>query len=69
MEKPVEVLEQTESSAEVRMTETETRLLSLAMRYWRGRMNPESPLVDDLSERLQKITAEFDAEMEAAEGR
>ena len=65
----MEVIEQSEFSAEVRMTETETRLLSLAMRYWRGRMNPESPLVDDLSDRLQRITAGFDAEMEAAEHR
>lgn len=65
----MEVIEQSAVAAKVRMTETETRLLSLAVRYWQGRMNPDSALVDDLSERLQKITAQFDAGMEAAERR
>jgi hypothetical protein len=59
--KTVEVIEQSAVSADVRMTETETRLLALAMSYWQGAMNAESPVVDDLSERLQSISADFDA--------
>ena len=57
----VEVIEQSAVSADVRMTETETRLLALAMSYWQDAMNAESPVVDDLSERLQRISADFDA--------
>ena len=57
----MDLLEQSEFSAAVRVSETEAKVLSLAMQYWLEAMDPGSPLVDDLSERLQQITADFDA--------
>ncbi len=62
----MEVLEQSEVSAAVRVSETEAKLLSLAMRYWQDAMEADSPLVDDLSERLQKISSDFDVILSAS---
>ena len=57
----MEVLDQSEISASVVITDTEARLLSLAVDYWKGAMDSGSPLVADLSERLREISADFDA--------
>ena len=62
----MEVLEQSEVSAAVRVSETEAKVLSLAMRYWQDAMEADSPLVDDLSERLQKISSDFDVILSAS---
>jgi hypothetical protein len=62
----MEVLEQSEVAADVRVSETEARVLFLAMRYWEEAMDTGSPLVEDLSTRLEKISAEFDAVLEKA---
>jgi hypothetical protein len=57
----MDVLEQSGVSAAVRMSETEAKLLSLAMRYWQDAMAADSPLVEDLAERLLQISNDFDA--------
>ena len=62
----MEVLEQSEVSAAVRVSETEAKVLSLALRYWQDAMEADSPLVDDLSERLQKISNDFDVILSAS---
>ena len=59
----MEVIEQSEVSADVRVSETEAKILSLAIRYWKDAMDTGSPLVADLSERLAKINADFDEVM------
>lgn len=56
----MEVIEQSEVSASVRVSETEAKILSLAIRYWKDAMDTGSPLVSDLSERLAMINADFD---------
>jgi hypothetical protein len=45
----MEVLKQSEISASVLISETEAKLLSLAMEYWQGAMDTGSPVVADLS--------------------
>ena len=64
----MEVIEQSEITAAVRMSETEAKILFLAMRYWQDAMDTGSPLVDDLSERLGKITADFDTILTGSQG-
>jgi hypothetical protein len=56
----MEVLKQSEISASVLISETEAKLLSLAVDYWKGAMETGSPVVADLSDRLQEITTAFD---------
>lgn len=56
----MEVLEQSGVSAAVRLSETEAKLLSLAMCYWQDAMEADSPLVEGLSERLLQISNDFD---------
>ncbi len=62
----MEVLKQSEISASVLISETEAKLLSLAVNYWKGAMETGSPVVADLSDRLQEITDNFDKVMEDA---
>jgi hypothetical protein len=62
----MEVLRQSEISAAVQISETEAKLLSLAVDYWQGAMESGSPLVADLSERLREITADFDAALDSS---
>lgn len=62
----MEILEQSEISAAVRMSETEAKVLTLAMRYWQNAMATNNPLVEDLSEQLEEITQDFDAVLTAA---
>ncbi len=62
----MEVLEQSEVSAAVRVSETEAKVLALAMRYWQDAMETDSPLVDNLSERLKKINDDFDVILNAS---
>ncbi len=60
----MEVLKQSEISASVLISETEAKLLSLAVDYWKGAMETGSPVVADLSDRLQEITMAFDAALD-----
>jgi hypothetical protein len=60
----MEVLEQSEIAAAVRLSETEARVLSMAMQYWQDAMETGSPLVADLTERLRAISADFDEVMD-----
>jgi hypothetical protein len=60
----MEVLKQSEISASVLISETEAKLLSLAVDYWKGAMETGSPVVADLSDRLQEITDSFDAALD-----
>ena len=62
----MEVLRQSEISAAVQISETEAKLLSLAVDYWKGAMESGSPLVADLSERLREISADFDAALDSS---
>jgi hypothetical protein len=62
----MEVLKQSEISASVLISETEAKLLSLAVDYWKGAMESGSPLVSDLSERLREITSDFDAALDTS---
>jgi hypothetical protein len=62
----MEVLKQSEISASVLISETEAKLLSLAVDYWKGAMESGSPLVADLSERLREITSDFDAALDSS---
>jgi hypothetical protein len=62
----MEVLKQSEISAAVQISETEAKLLSLAVDYWQGAMESGSPLVADLSERLREISADFDAALDCS---
>ena len=59
----MEVLEQSEISAAVQISEVEAQLLSLAMEYWEQTMGTGSPLVAGLSDRLREITRDFDTLM------
>ena len=63
----VEVIKQSEMAASIQISETEAKLLSMAVDYWKGAMSYDSPLAVDLSDRLRDITADFDAVMERAE--
>ena len=60
----MEVLKQSEISASVLISETEAKLLSLAVEYWQDAMDTGSPVVEDLSRRLREISADFDATLE-----
>ena len=62
----MEVIKQSEVAAAVEISEVEAKLLSLAMEYWEQSMDTGSPIVADLSDRLRKITQDFDAVLEAA---
>jgi hypothetical protein len=62
----MEVLKQSEISASVLISETEAKLLSLAVEYWQDAMDTGSPLVADLSERLRKISSDFDSVLDAS---
>ena len=62
----MEVLKQSEISASVLISETEAKLLSLAVEYWQDAMDTGSPLVADLSERLREITSDFDVVLDDA---
>lgn len=62
----MEVLKQSEISASVLISETEAKLLSLAVEYWQGAMDTGSPVVEDLSLRLREITADFDATLDSS---
>ncbi len=57
----MEVLKQSEISASILISETEAKLLSLAVEYWQGAMDTGSPVVADLSDRLREISEDFDA--------
>ncbi len=59
----MELLDRSEVAASVRISETEARLLSMAVEYYRSAMGAESPLVAGLSERLREIADEFDGVM------
>jgi hypothetical protein len=65
----MEVLKQSEISAAVKISETEAKLLSLAMEYWKNAMDTGSPLVADLSTRLREISQDFENVIEDAERR
>jgi hypothetical protein len=60
----MEILKQSEIAAAVLISETEAKLLSLAVEYWQDAMDTGSPLVADLSERLREITSDFDATLD-----
>ena len=62
----MEVLKQSEISAAVLISETEAKLLSLAVEYWQDAMDTGSPLVADLSDRLREIAAEFDQTLDTS---
>jgi hypothetical protein len=62
----MEVLKQSGISASVLISETEAKLLSLAVEYWQGAMETGSPVVADLSKRLREISADFDAALDAS---
>jgi hypothetical protein len=62
----MEVLKQSEISAAVLISETEAKLLSLAVEYWQGAMDTGTPLVADLSDRLREITSDFDAALDTS---
>lgn len=63
----MEILDQSELEASVRISETEARLLSMAVDYYKTSMGSGSPLVAGLSERLKEISEEFDGIMAQAE--
>ncbi len=56
----MEVLDQSELAASVKISETEARLLSMAVDYYKSSMGSGSPLVAGLAERLKEISEEFD---------
>jgi hypothetical protein len=62
----MEILKQSEIAAAVLISETEAKLLSLAVEYWQDAMDTGSPLVADLSERLREITSDFDATLDSS---
>jgi hypothetical protein len=55
----MEVLDQSGVAASVKISETEARLLSMAVDYYKSSMGSDSPLVAGLSERLKEISDEF----------
>lgn len=59
----MEILEQSEVAASVVLSETEAKVLAMAVGYWKDAMHTDSPMVSGLTERLEAITAEFDAVM------
>lgn len=63
----MEIIKQSELSAAVKISETEAKLLSLAVEYWKDAMDTGSPLVADLSERLREISHDFDVIIEGAD--
>jgi len=65
-EEKMEVLKQSEIAASVLISETEAKLLSLAVEYWQDAMDTGSPVVADLSERLKEIAADFDAALDGS---
>jgi hypothetical protein len=64
----MEILEQSAVAANVVLSETEAKVLSMAVGYWKEAMDTNSPLVSGLTERLQAITDEFDAVLGDEEG-
>jgi hypothetical protein len=62
----MEVLKQSEISASVLISETEAKLLSLAVEFWQGAMDTGSPVVADLSDRLREISADFDSALDSS---
>ncbi len=62
----MEVLKQSEISASVLISETEAKLLSLAVDFWQGAMDTGSPVVADLSDRLREISADFDSALHSS---
>lgn len=60
----MEVLKKSDVSAAVQISETEARLLSLAVDYWKDAMDSGSPLVADLSTRLREISQDFENVLE-----
>ena len=62
----MEVLKQSEISAAVLISETEAKLLSLAVEYWQSAMDTGSPVVADLSERLREISEDFDSVLDSS---
>jgi hypothetical protein len=62
----MEVLKQSEISASVLISETEAKLLSLAVEFWQGAMDTGSPVVADLSARLREISADFDSALDSS---
>ena len=62
----MEVLKQSEISASVLISETEAKLLSLAVEFWQGAMDTGSPVVADLSLRLREISADFDSALDSS---
>ncbi len=63
----MEVIDQSELSASVKISETEARLLSMAVDYYQSAMDSGSPLVAGLSDRLKEISDEFDEVMKQLE--
>ena len=63
----MEVLDQSELAASVKISETEARLLSMAVDYYKNSMGSGSPLVAGLSERLKEISQDFDDVLSRAE--
>ncbi len=63
----MEVLDQSELAASVKISETEARLLSMAVDYYKNAMGAGSPLVTGLAERLHEISDEFDGQMKRLE--
>ena len=63
----MEVLDQSEVAASVKISESEARLLSMAVDYYKSSMGASSAVVAGLSERLHEISAEFDGIMEQVE--
>jgi hypothetical protein len=63
----MDILDQSELAASVRISETEARLLSMAVDYYRDAMSSGSPLVAGLSQRLREISEEFDDIMQSAD--
>ena len=62
----MEVLKKSQVSAAVKISETEAKLLSLAVDYWKDAMDTDSPLVADLSTRLREISQDFENIMDDA---
>ncbi len=62
----MDILDQSELAASVRISDTEARLLSMAVDYYQTSMGSGSPLVAGLSERLREISEEFDGIIDPA---
>ena len=56
----MEVREQPDIPAYVRVNEEEARMLFLAVKCWQDAMNNRGPVAEGISRRLERIIAEFD---------